>query len=118
MTPRSPGATPARRRRRWPRPLRRSGPAGWRRPEPLPSERHVAVLAMGQLFALGAQEVESGAQLAASLRRIDHVVDEATLGGLVGVREPVRVLLDQLRAEGGRISRRLQLSLVEDVDRA
>src|SRR3546814_5356875 len=54
------------------------------------SQRHVAVLALRQLFALRAQELEAGDELDARLGGVDDVVDEPALGGDVGVAEPLR----------------------------
>src|SRR5690606_39118582 len=72
-------ATTARWRRRSPRPPRRWE---WGRS---PSERDVAVLALGELLALGAKQLEAGDQLDARLGGVDDVVDEPALGGHVGV---------------------------------
>src|SRR3546814_6362832 len=67
------------------------------------SQRHVAVLALRQLFALRAQELEAGDELDARLGGVDDVVDEPSLGGDVGVAEPLRVLVDELGALGDEI---------------
>ena len=65
------------------------------------SERHVAVLAAGQLLALGAQHGQAGDELLAGLRRGDHVVDVAALGGGIGIGVLLGVLGDQLGPAGG-----------------
>src|SRR5205814_4763668 len=52
-----------------------SAGVGWRA-----LEGDIGVLALGQLFALGAQHVEAAAQHPASLGRVDDVVDIAPLG--------------------------------------
>src|SRR6185436_4851513 len=60
-------------------------------------QRHVAVLALRELFALRPQHVERPHEHASGLAWIDDVVDVAALGGAVRVREPFGVLSDQLR---------------------
>src|SRR5206468_13124223 len=45
------------------------------------SEGDIAVLALGKLLALGAQDVEPLHQHLAGLGRVDHVVDVPALGG-------------------------------------
>src|SRR5262249_27612807 len=73
-------------------------PAAWMR-MPIPSpglQRDVAVLAGRPGLALRAQHPERADELRARLRRLDHVVDVAELGGDVRVREPRLVLVDEL----------------------
>src|SRR3546814_16468665 len=64
------------------------------------SQRHVAVLALRQLFALRAQELEAGDELDARLGGVDDVVDEPSPGGDGGVAEPLRVLRSEERRVG------------------
>src|SRR5687767_4779574 len=66
-----------------------------------PLQRDVAVLALGELLALRAEHLEAGDELDAGLGGVDDVVDEAALGGDVGVGELLGVLVDQLLAAGG-----------------
>ena len=76
------------------------GSAGAVRASPGPSrvgsQRHVSVLALGQVLALGGQDVEAAAEDGAGVGRGDDVVDVAALGRDVGVGVALGVLLDQL----------------------
>ena len=81
------------------------------------SERHVAVLAAGELLALGGQDLQAAADDGPGVGRRDDVVDVAPLRRDVGVGVALGVLVDQLGppaapgrpprpARGGRRSRR------------
>ena len=78
----------------------------------------VAVLSLRQFLALRTEQVESGDDLGARLRGVDHVVDESALGRSVRIGEPLGVLLDQFRLTSIGVGRHLQLAPVHDLDRA
>src|SRR5260370_16204655 len=89
------------------------------RAEPVPalsSQRDVAVppWIAAALFAQG--DPEGPDELASRAAGLDDVVDIATLGGDVRVREPPRVLAHQPTSSGRRVSRRLQFAMEHDVD--
>src|SRR4051812_21360631 len=63
---------------RWP-PRSRPSPPRKDQRGALPSKRAVAVLALREFFALGLEELEARDDLRSRLRRVDDVVDEASL---------------------------------------
>ena len=81
-------------------------------------ERDVAVLLGGVLVALGGGHLQAGDDLAPRVAGQDDLVDEAAVGGHVGVGELLAELGHALRARGGGIGRLGQLAGVEDVYRA
>src|SRR5918994_1889022 len=89
--------------------------AGGRRRD---SERDVPVLALGSRLALRLRDLERRDQDRPGQARLDHLVHVAALGGVVGVREALLVVGDQLRAARLRVVRLLELLAEDDVDGA
>src|SRR5207244_4772144 len=82
------------------------------------SERNVAVLLWRVLVALGFQRGEAVDQLRARLVRPDDLVDEAALRRHVRIGELLAVLRDLRRARRRDILRRIEFTLVENMERA
>ena len=109
-----PGPAPSPPRPRWrPAPPATAGPATVGRvgDDPLPADAGgvagghsgtLPCLRLGSSSRLVRSIVEAAGQHRPGVGRVDHVVDEAPLGGHVGVGEALGVLLDQLGLAGPR----------------
>src|SRR5437899_11972102 len=104
-------------------------PRRWSPPSPPPtagldtapwagSQGDVAVLALWEILALGAQHGQVPDQHRAGESGVDDVVDITALGRLVGIGKALGVVLDELGPPRLRVGGLLELAPVDDLHRA